>query len=75
MAACFWPLLPALAVFIPKSDAAFPLIGTGFVLAWMQAARRRSWILACLAGVLLFLGLMFSLAFLPVALFAIPPRR
>ncbi len=69
LAAALWPTLPAASIFIPKSDAAYPLIAALLVLATVGSWRRRSIGLAVLAGVILWLGLMASLAFLPVLLF------
>lgn len=66
--AALWPAVPAAAVFLPKSDAAFPFLSA--LLAWLvlTAWRRESRIRAALAGGVLFFGLFCSLAFLPVAL-------
>lgn len=68
----WWPLIPAIAVFLPKSDAIYPVIGVTFLLlcdrsftASSVAAR------VChglFAGVVLLCGLCLSLAMLPVAL-------
>jgi len=89
MAAAFWPLTPALAVFLPKSDALYPFLGLLFLWLWQEGLlRRRGWMCA-LAGLTMWAGLLMSLALLPVALFAVlrtgwgvwkheadePPRR
>ncbi|MFQ5731343.1 MAG: hypothetical protein ACE5KM_05230 [Planctomycetaceae bacterium] len=71
MTAAFWPFVPALAVFLPKSDALFPFIGLLFVLCWRGALRRRSFLLAAASGLVMWCGLLLSLALLPVALFAV----
>lgn len=71
MTAAFWPFLPALAIFLPKSDALFPFLGLLFVWCWRSALRRRSFVLAVTAGVVMWCGLLLSLALLPVALFAV----
>jgi len=68
--AAFWPAVPALALFLPKSDGVFPLLGCAALWAWNEALLastlpRRS-LLAGLAGLLLWLGLLCSLAFLPI---------
>ena len=67
--AALWPAIPAVAVFIPKSDVAYALVGTLIVVAWLASTDRKSLALAALTGVLVWCGLMTSLAFLPVVLF------
>jgi len=71
MTAAFWPFVPALGVFLPKSDALFPCLGLLFLWCWHGAMRRRSVFFAAAAGMMMWLGLMLSLALLPVALFAV----
>jgi hypothetical protein len=66
-AACLWPLVPALAVFVPKSDALFPFLGTLFLWLWLEGCSRPSALRALLAGVVLWVGMSMSLAMLPVA--------
>jgi hypothetical protein len=68
--AALWPAMPAVAVFIPKSDAMFPLIGAAILWLWLNAWDRRSLTLAVLAGAFTWCGLLCSLAFLPVLLLA-----
>src|SRR5579863_2110778 len=63
LATAFWPAVPALAIFIPKSDCLYPLIATGFLWLWMSGLDRRSPSLAALAGVVLWAGMLLSLAF------------
>jgi hypothetical protein len=65
-----WPAMPAVAVFVPKSDALFPLIGVMVLWFWLTAWDRRSLTLALFTGVVSWCGLMCSLAFLPVLLAA-----
>lgn len=67
--AAIWPMLPAIAIFLPKSDAAYPLVSSLIVLTAGWSWRRNSLPLAFLAGCCLWLGLVLSLAFLPVAAF------
>ncbi|MHC4875202.1 MAG: hypothetical protein ACYTGL_01810 [Planctomycetota bacterium] len=67
----FWPLLPALAVFLPKSDVLFTLPAVSLVLVWLLAVRRRSWLLGAVAGLIGWLCLLLSLAFLPIGLIAV----
>ena len=99
-AIAFWPLIPALAIFLPKSDALFPLIAFSFLYLWAKCLRTRGVIVlngssdvrhrsalsvlrtinrwlreshlvcAMLAGLTLWLGMLFSLALLPIALIA-----
>jgi len=69
-AAAFWPLLPALAIFLPKSDVLFVLPAALLTWTWLAAARRRSFIIGFLAGAIGWAGLFCSLAFLPVGLIA-----
>lgn len=69
--AVFWPLLPALAIFIPKSDVLFTLPAALLVLTWLVAAGRQSFFLGILAGMIGWCGLFCSLAFLPVGLVAL----
>ncbi|MGH7199402.1 MAG: hypothetical protein ACREJB_02285, partial [Planctomycetaceae bacterium] len=72
MAVSFWPLLPALGVFLPKSDALYPFLGVLFLWLALSAVERRSlwaaFLIGLAAGGTLWLGLMLSLAFLPVVL-------
>lgn len=68
--AAFWPLLPALAIFVPKSDVLFVLPAALLTWTWLDAARRQSFFMGVLAGVTGFAGLFCSLAFLPVGLIA-----
>ncbi|MFN0052911.1 MAG: hypothetical protein ACKV0T_12035 [Planctomycetales bacterium] len=71
MAAALWPAAPAVAVFLPKSDAAFPCLAMTIVWLWCTGVDRRSWWRCGLVGVLMFLALGLSLAFLPVAWLAL----
>ena len=65
--ACLWCTLPCLAIFLPKSDLLFPLTST-LVLSLMVLSTRgwRSVPWAVAGGVVLFCGLILSLAHLPV---------
>lgn len=65
-----WPLLPAVAIFLPKSDALYPCLATWFMAVWLSACRRQSVWRAFVAGALFFAGLLLSLAFLPAAALA-----
>ena len=67
--AALWPAVPAVAVFIPKSDVVYSLVGLLIVCSWLASTRRQSPALGLLTGLLAWCGLMMSLAFLPVLLF------
>ncbi len=69
LTASMWPAIPAVAVFVPKSDVVYALVGMMVVWMWLVAVKRRSVVLALWAGLLAWCGLMCSLAFLPVFLF------
>lgn len=64
---CLWPTLPCLAIFLPKSDLLFPLTcTTSLALATVSLKGGWRFVLAVPAGIVLWLGLMLSLAHLPV---------
>lgn len=67
LAAC-WPLIPAVAIFLPKSDVAYAGLAVLWLWSWLTALDHGSWGRAVLAGGLAWLGLLCSLAFLPVYL-------
>jgi methylthioxylose transferase len=67
--AAFWPTVPAVAMFWPKSDAAFPFVSVLLVWCALSGWATGSRLRAIAAGLVLFVGLMGSLAFLPVAAF------
>jgi hypothetical protein len=78
LAAAFWPTIPALAIFLPKSDCLYPLLASAFVWLWLAGRARESRLMSLLAGGLFWLGMMLSLAFLPIGFFAAlatPGRR
>lgn len=68
-AAALWPTVPAAAMFLPKSDAVFPFFACLALFALMKSLRGRSLWCGLLAGLILFVALFTSLAFLPVMLF------
>ena len=70
LAVSFWPLIPALAVFLPKSDALYPCLAVAFLYVWREALVRRSPLWGLAAGLLIWFALLFSLAFLPIAALA-----
>ena len=63
-----WPLVPAILVFLPKSDALFGGLAPLLAWLWFSAVDRNSWTRAVLFGLVLYGSLLLSLAFLPVAL-------
>jgi hypothetical protein len=63
-AAALWPVVPSAILFQPTADTWFPLLST---TALALASRGRSWS-AILAGVVLAVGMQFSLVFLAVGL-------
>lgn len=68
-AAALWPVVPSAILFQPTADCAFPFLATtaiGFA-AW--SCVRKSWT-AVFAGIVLAVGMQFTLAFLPVGLIA-----
>lgn len=68
LCAAMWPAIPAVAMFVPKSDVVFPFLAVSFTLSWLTAWDRRSVILAFLTGLIAWCGMICSLAFLPVFL-------
>ncbi|MEO2020128.1 MAG: hypothetical protein ABGZ53_37835 [Fuerstiella sp.] len=64
---CLWPTLPCLAVFLPKSDLLFPVTCTlVLALSVLATDRWKLLVLAVPAGIVLWCGMMLSLAHLPV---------
>lgn len=68
-AAALWPLVPAVAVFLPKSDAIFPFLSVLGPYLWWTGWRRGSLACCATAGATLWIAMMLSLAFAPVAIF------
>ena len=70
-AAALWPLLPSAVLFQPTADTAYPLLSTaalalaGHAGLTSASARRARW-LAGASGLLLGVGMQFTLAFLAV---------
>ncbi len=70
-AASLWPLVPSALLFQPTADTAFPLLSTAALAlaAWSSRSRGgRAWALATASGVVLAVGMAFTLAFLAVGL-------
>jgi hypothetical protein len=70
LATAFWPAVPALAMFVPKSDCLFPLVSAALLWLWLEGLDRQSLQLAAATGLAFCVSLSLSLAFLPVALIA-----
>lgn len=76
---CFWPLVPAVAIFLPKSDVLFSFVSCLLVCTWLYAVRAASrgevrfapLAQGALAGAIGWLGLFCSLAFLPAGAIAV----
>ena len=68
-AACLWPLVPSAVLFQPIADTAFPLLSTAALALTAWACRTRG-VLGVAAGVVLGVGMQFSLVFLAVGLVA-----
>jgi methylthioxylose transferase len=66
-AAALWPLVPGIAVFLPKSDAVFPLFSILGPTLWLIGWQKRSFVLYALSGLTLFGGMLLSLAIAPIA--------
>ena len=78
-ASALWPLAPAVNLFQPDADAAYPLLSASALALAAWAARLRgtsggptyaSIALAVGSGMIMAFGLMFTLAFLPIGLIA-----
>jgi methylthioxylose transferase len=77
VAAAFWPLVPALNLFQPLADTAYPLLSATALAAAAWSARLRgtpglsTWapaMLAIASGAVMAFGMMFTLALLPIGL-------
>lgn len=69
-ASALWPLVPSAILFQPTADTAFPLLSTSALALAARAASSpaRTPFAALFCGLLLGLGMQFTLAFLPVGL-------
>lgn len=70
LAAACWPLVPSLAVFLPKSDALYPFVGMLFLWLWVSSDEPKQWWRACAAGLVFWIGALLSLAVVPIGLIA-----
>ena len=65
---CLWVTLPCVAIFFPKSDLLFPLTCTATLMfGTMAMTTNHRALFSISAGAILWLGMMLSLAHLPVA--------
>ena len=65
--ASFWPLVPAVTIFSPKSDTCFPFLGCLLLALWLHGLRKNSLWLGFSAACVFWFGMTLSLALLPVA--------
>lgn len=72
---CFWPLVPAVAMFLPKDDVLFVGLVMTFLWCWLRAVRAHhsaaSFGWGFVAGCCGLLSLCLSLVFLPIGLIAL----
>lgn len=64
--ASLWAIVPAVLIFLPKSDCVLPLIALLVAVAWRRALHERSMSWGAAAGGLSLVGLLLSLGVLPV---------
>lgn len=65
--ATLWPLIPSLAIFYPKSDVLFPIFAATGQWLWLIALDRKSFFSGFASAFVLVVGMLLSLALLPVA--------
>ncbi len=70
LTASLWPLVPSLAVFLPKSDALLPFLATLFLWLWLEGSRHGRLSYCALASLVFWLAMFISLAILPIAVAA-----
>ena len=68
--AILWFLIPAVPVFLPKSDVLFPALSAGIV-ALLFTGEKQRWSQSMAAGMLIWCSATLSLAILPTVLFGI----
>ena len=61
-----WPLVPGVAIFLPKSDAVYPFFFTLLLALWLRTLERQSMIRALATGFVAWIGMLLSLAVIPV---------
>lgn len=67
---CLWPILPSAILFQPTADTAYPLLSATAVAlaAWGECGSWRANVRSFASGMVLALGMQFTLAFLAVGL-------
>lgn len=65
-----WPAVPAITLFLPKSDVLYPLLGMLMLYAWMTGWERRSAVRCFLAGFVFCISLTCSLAPVMISILA-----
>ncbi|HWL11015.1 MAG TPA: hypothetical protein VNQ76_21585 [Planctomicrobium sp.] len=63
-----WLLVPAIPIFLPKSDVCFPLLAMGAQFLWLTALDRNRFSTGFWTGVVMCVALSLTLAFSPIAL-------
>jgi methylthioxylose transferase len=69
--AAFWPLVPSALMFQPTADTAFPMLSASALALACWAGRAstvRGLLLCATSGLVMAIGMFFTLAFLPVGL-------
>ena len=70
----FWPLVPAVCIFLPKSDVLFPAFAVSIFACWIWSLTTTNVtvrvLAAAMAGLLFFVSIVMSLAFLTIAVLA-----
>lgn len=64
--ASFWLFVPAVLIFLPKSDASFPCLAMCLQLTWLKALERNSFVYGILTAVLFTFFASLSLAFVTI---------
>lgn len=64
--AALWPTVPAVVIFLPKSDLLFPTIALVAQVLWLRTLAKPAPVSAAACGLLMLLGLTLSLALVPV---------
>ena len=61
-----WPLIPAVSIFLPKSDVLYPVFAVLLQWIWLVSLNKNSWWLGVFTGVIMFCSLNLTLAFAPI---------
>ncbi len=68
MLAGLWLLVPAMIIFLPKSDAAFPCLAMFLQLFWVKALEKNSTLWGVLTAILFVFAASLSLAFFTIGI-------